>query len=863
VTSETRQQEEAMSKKRAARSDPEEDEDSEDDHHVMNGIHNNNNGDGDGDSSDNEKMEDSEKEKKESIKVSSPTPSRKTKRRKRRRSLQASPLTPPPDLQKKAKRAKTATKGTTPKRASSSQTKPVPTNGDSEQLERKQPARFDSESPTIVPDPRRITYDVTSAIPPSIHEQEDDGSSENGASDELNIRPPTVGAVMNGTEQNTAVAEVDQTPVFHDATIYTNGTTRNDALSDSDQHSLSHDEMNKQAMPQEIDAAEKDGNDEALEGDSSNYKKSVSTGVSMFERIAIFFILGFLSLLLTMPQVIKLSQVVVPLDDSILPPAPKLPAAPLPVESEAVIEIEDEDEDDADDDEDDDDDGDDDGDDEDDEDEDEDDGNGEDDGKDDGEDDDDGDGDDDELGPIIPSEELQAWNKKFAENFEGLSRSKEAFSARNQVMTNHYKDLIERVEQIRGEVQTRHNLVESKLKELTLLEEFMAKETDKIDLDKTRGLAQQLLGKTIFTTSSIPLWNVPEDLDVDCDLGEAVNDDNYDEDADALIAEAENKPFLTEHLLKQKESALLLRSTITAEKFIGGTVAKDRIRNWVRSKIAIAIEDDQMSEIFGVIEGFINDLTELAVNKARKNDGEADSSDSLHLLLTEIIQNSLDVHRADLTGVFDHASLKNGAEIIYGGKRGTSKSLIDTLPIMNRILQSSNLRFYGFGPEAALTPTYPPNTLGQCWAFQQIPLKEQLKERELFEDQNKVPNDFKRGNFGTLTIRLPSPLWVESVIIEHPPIHLTDQANSAIRSFRVVGYEDKEAATKAWSLGSFEYSLHDNKNNNEYLQEFEVSNTVYGKEIPPLRSISLAVDSNYGNDYACLYRFRVHGMEEE
>lgn len=45
------------------------------------------------------------------------------------------------------------------------------------------------------------------------------------------------------------------------------------------------------------------------------------------------------------------------------------------------------------------------------------------------------------------------------------------------------------------------------------------------------------------------------------------------------------------------------------------------------------------------------------------------------------------------------------------------------------------------------------------------------------------------------------------------------------------------------------------------LQEFQVSSEIFGNPIPPLSSISLAIDSNWGNDYACLYRFRVHGDE--
>jgi len=310
--------------------------------------------------------------------------------------------------------------------------------------------------------------------------------------------------------------------------------------------------------------------------------------------------------------------------------------------------------------------------------------------------------------------------------------------------------------------------------------------------------------------------------------------------------------------LKEKESALMLRSTITAEKFIGGTVAEERIRKWVKSQIIEAINDEEdAAEVIKEIEDFVRQLSGGAVKDVAVQLPQGPME-----ALSKIIESRLESHRADTTGVFDNASLKNGAEIIYGGKRGTSKSLIDELPILNRIFQNSNLRFYGFGPESALTATYPPNALGQCWSFRQTPLKEQLKERELFENDDSVPNDFKRGNFGTLTIRLSQPIRVDSIIIEHPPVQITDHAESAIRSFRVAGYEDEMASSKSWNLGSFEYSLRESSENNVYLQRFEAATTVFGKEIPRLHAISLAVDSNYGHEYACLYRFRVHGTKE-
>merc|ERR1711935_984310 len=204
----------------------------------------------------------------------------------------------------------------------------------------------------------------------------------------------------------------------------------------------------------------------------------------------------------------------------------------------------------------------------------------------------------------------------------------------------------------------------------------------------------------------------------------------------------------------------MLRSTITAEKFIGGAVAEDRIRKWVKSRITETIDNEDMIEVIQEIKDFVQQLSNLATGTIENSDGH--SSDASDLLLSQTIERRLDVHRADTTGIYDHASLKNGAEIIYGGKRGTSKSLIDDLPVFNRILQNSKLRFYGFGPEASLTATYPPNALGQCWSFRQTPLKEQLKERELFENDDSVPNDFKRGNFGTLTIRLSEPILVDS-----------------------------------------------------------------------------------------------------
>ena len=74
------------------------------------------------------------------------------------------------------------------------------------------------------------------------------------------------------------------------------------------------------------------------------------------------------------------------------------------------------------------------------------------------------------------------------------------------------------------------------------------------------------------------------------------------------------------------------------------------------------------------------------------------------------------------------------------------------------------LRFYGHGPEAALTPTDPPDALGQCWSF--------LSEETVAKKRRKPKSarDFTRGSVATLAVTLPKPIYVNSIAIEHPPL---------------------------------------------------------------------------------------------
>ena len=122
-----------------------------------------------------------------------------------------------------------------------------------------------------------------------------------------------------------------------------------------------------------------------------------------------------------------------------------------------------------------------------------------------------------------------------------------------------------------------------------------------------------------------------------------------------------------------------------------------------------------------------------------------------------------------------------------------------------------------------------------------------------------IANDLL-GLYATLSVRLASAVYVTEIMVEHNPTvipsHESSSSSSAIKHFRVLGFEDGGAFGDPWELGSFTFI----PGSSISQTTFSIPAMLDGQRIPKMKVISIAVDSNGGANYSCLYRVRVHGI---
>ena len=308
-------------------------------------------------------------------------------------------------------------------------------------------------------------------------------------------------------------------------------------------------------------------------------------------------------------------------------------------------------------------------------------------------------------------------------------------------------------------------------------------------------------------------------------------------DVDALDI-ASDSPVLIEDAKNVYQSLVTLAQS-TSEALIGPSGASNHAKQWLEQVIAEELHTRGVDKE----PPSINEDT-ISSSSGKSSTANTDGVYTFNDVVTDI-DRLLEIEDADRTGKFDYASIVNGAQVVRRGPYATSYSLYETLPLVNRVLAYTKLRFYGHPPEAALVPTFPMHTRGQCWSF-----TNELSSRR---QAGRGSGDMI-GDYATLTISLPSAISVSEVLVEHiPPTITSDPTSSAMKEFRVLGFEDTGAFGELWELGSFVFN-----NVGPSIQRFAIPTTLDGQNVPKLNSIAFAVDTNWGGDYTCLYRVRVH-----
>lgn len=337
-------------------------------------------------------------------------------------------------------------------------------------------------------------------------------------------------------------------------------------------------------------------------------------------------------------------------------------------------------------------------------------------------------------------------------------------------------------------------------------------EQHKLSIKKLSEVSPILVSQSLFDNDSIELSNEGCDIkslpNVDEIFTEDENnnetmeetDDDEEEEEDEEMPEVENE-FL--HIDMFEEGMVYLEELARTATVDLQTEPKllSSVKKWIEGEVADAMNSSSLDT--NSLESSLDDL----MDEEEKSKEEAKVEIvKQNTLSREIVLNAIDnvlqkvIKEENEMGKTDYASLRSGASIIRTGSRGTSPGISDTLPIFNNILSKLGLRHYGHSAEAALSMTYPKNALGQCWSFE----RKSYDKDDQYSSEN---DDDAQGDYATLAVNLSDEIYVQGIVIEHPPNDITSSPGTAIKKFRLFGFEEPGAKGFSWDLGSFMYDI--------------------------------------------------------
>ncbi|CAI4225619.1 unnamed protein product [Auanema sp. JU1783] len=270
-------------------------------------------------------------------------------------------------------------------------------------------------------------------------------------------------------------------------------------------------------------------------------------------------------------------------------------------------------------------------------------------------------------------------------------------------------------------------------------------------------------------------------------------------------------------LMKGQAFAVYL-FTSTPSKPVEPIIVRNEFFSDDRAAIIQKVKADLQAEIDQKLESFKSSYEdELESLKKMKGVSQNDFAQ-----LSAFVRQLIYQYDVDKTGLFDYALESAGASVL-------STRCSENYESYSRLEKIWNipLWFTSYGPRTVIQRNSNSLFPGECWCF-------------------------KSGK-GYLTISLSHAISISSISYEHIAKSQTPdgQLTSAPKKLKFWAYKSENDLESRVLLGEFEYDTEE-----QALQFFII------KEKPnfPVKIVELETEENYGADYTCLYRLRVHGQ---